>query len=111
MWDVPKLRPVREGHGLGIAQIVLPKRRELEEALRVNRARNPRVFGSVARGQATGRSDLDLLVDFDESATVFDQIGLQLDLERVFRRSVDVVGERGLHWIVRPQVLFEAVAV
>jgi len=59
---------------------VLPKRKELETLLRENKARNPRVFGSIARNQATRTSDLDLLVDFDEGASVFDHAGLISDL-------------------------------
>jgi len=79
------------------------------EAIRINRGRNPRVFGSVGRGSATSRSDLDLLVDFDEGASLFDQIGLAQDLRGILGRRVEVTSEQGLHWIVRPQVLFEAV--
>jgi predicted nucleotidyltransferase len=76
-----------------------------------HKARNPRVFGSVARSEATKESDLDLLVEFDRSASVFDQAALIADLEDVFGRRVDVAEPGGLHWLVRPQVLFEAVAV
>ncbi len=79
--------------------------------LSAHKARNPRVFGSVARSEATARSDIDLLVDFDPGATPMDQIGLKQDLERLFRRRVDVAEAAGLHWLIRPQVLFEAVAV
>ena len=111
LWDAPRLRPVRLGSGLGVREIVGPKRHELNVALRTWKARNPRVFGSVARAQATASSDLDLLVDFDEGASAYDQIGLANELQRVFRRGVDVTSEPGLHWMIRPQVLFEAVPV
>ncbi len=105
------IRPVRRGHGLGIAEIVTPKRAELERVLRSRRARNPRVFGSVARRSAGPKSDLDLLVEFDPGASAFDQFGLMEDLEKLFGRKVDVAEPSGLHWLVRPQVLFEAVPV
>jgi len=109
LWDAPLLRPVRRGSGLGVAEILEPKRRQIEEILRKNKARNPRVFGSVARNQASKRSDIDLLVDFDEGASLFDQVGLIQDLEKLFRRKVDIAEPAGLHWLIRPQVLFEAV--
>jgi uncharacterized protein len=67
------------------------------------------VFGSVARNQADRESDLDLLVDFDPDATAFDHVGLLQDLEQLFHRRVDVAEPDGLHWLVRPQVLFEAI--
>jgi uncharacterized protein len=69
------------------------------------------VFGSVARSEASARSDLDLLVDFDPGASVFDQVGLMQDLEKVFGRKVDVAEPSGLHWLVRPQAVFEAVPI
>ena len=88
--------------------MILPRKEPLEQALRRNKARNPRVFGSIARNDADRRSDLDILVDFESGASVFDQIGLMQDLERIFRRKVDVAEPSGLHWLVRPQILFEA---
>lgn len=74
-------------------------------------ARHLRVFGSVRRGQAREDSDLDLLVDFDEGRDLFDQIRLERELTGLLRRKVDMVTEAGLHPLVRPQALFEAVAL
>lgn len=111
LWDAPQIHPVRPGRGLGVEQIVKPKQKELEKALLRHRARNPRVFGSVARSQAGKRSDLDLLVDFDREASAFDQMGLIADLEDLFQRRVEVAEPSGIHWLIRPQVLFEAVSV
>jgi uncharacterized protein len=108
-WDAPVIRPVRKGTGLGVDDVIAPKRKALARALKAHKARNPRVFGSVARGEATPRSDMDLLVDFDEGASAFDQIALIAGLEDVFKRKVDVAEPGGLHWLVRPQLLFEAV--
>jgi hypothetical protein len=65
----------------------------------------------VARGTANAKSDIDLLVDFDDNASVFDHVALIQDLETLFGRSVDVASPSGLHWIIRPQVLIEAVPV
>ena len=111
LWDVPLLAKVRRGGGLGIAELLDPFRKEIAQALHETHARNPRVFGSVARGSAGRRSDVDLLVDFDPAASAFDQVGLAQDLEEVFGRHVEVTEPSGLHWIIRPQVLFEAVAI
>lgn len=73
-----------------------------------NKAGHPRVFGSVARGAATSDSDVDLLVEFESGASVLDHVSLVEELEAVLRRRVDVTTPEGLHWIVRPQVLYEA---
>jgi predicted nucleotidyltransferase len=54
-------------------------------------ARNVRVFGSVARGQARAESDIDFLVDLDPGRTVLDLSEPILDLQEMLRRKVDVV--------------------
>jgi predicted nucleotidyltransferase len=72
-------------------------------------ARNPRVFGSAARGQADARSDLDLLVEMEPGRSLFDLGGLQYELEQLLGCSVDVVTERGLKARIRDRVLREAV--
>jgi len=73
------------------------------------KARNVRVFGSVARGQAQGSSDVDLLVDFAPDYTLVDRIGLQQELEDLLRCRVDVVPEAMLKAHVRPEALRDAV--
>jgi uncharacterized protein len=60
-------------------------------------ARNVRLFGSAARGDADEHSDIDLLVDFEPGRSLLDQAGLVLDLEELLSRKVDVVTERGLY--------------
>jgi predicted nucleotidyltransferase len=72
-------------------------------------ARNVRVFGSVARGEAGPESDIDLLVTLEPSRTLLDQIALWQDLEDLLGRKVDVVTESALHRLIRDQVLEEAV--
>jgi uncharacterized protein len=111
LWDVPRLSKVRRGGGLGIGELIAPRRSEILELVRRHRARSPRVFGSVARGTATARSDLDLLVDFEPEASALDHIGLMQDLEGLLGRPVDVATPSSLHWIIRPQALLEAVPV
>lgn len=54
-------------------------------------ARDVRVFGSVARGEARKSSDIDLLVEFEPGRTVLDLSGLILNLQDALGRKVDVV--------------------
>jgi predicted nucleotidyltransferase len=54
-------------------------------------ASNVRVFGSVARGEATPTSDVDLLVSFEPSASLYSLSGLRQDLHDLLGYSVDVV--------------------
>ena len=59
-------------------------------------ARNVRVFGSVARGEARPDSDIDILVDMEPGRSLFDLGGLLVDLQRLLEVDVDVVTEKGL---------------
>jgi uncharacterized protein len=108
-WNVPKLAAVIAGHGLGIAEVVGPHRDEVIFAASARGFRHIRVFGSVRRREATRTSDVDLLVDRDESASLLDRAALSNELEGILHRRVDVVPEESLHWLIRPQILFEAV--
>jgi uncharacterized protein len=72
-------------------------------------ATNLRVFGSVARGEADPDSDLDILVDLESGRSLLDHAQLQLDLEELLGRKVDVVTERGLRSHLRDRVLQEAI--
>ena len=72
-------------------------------------ARNVRVFGSVARGEARPDSDLDLLVDMEPGRSLFDLGGLLIDLQAALGIEVDVVTEKGLRSRIRERVLQEAV--
>jgi uncharacterized protein len=67
-----------------------------------------RVFGSLARGEGTERSDLDLLVTLEEKRSLLDLVGLKQDIEELLHRSVDVVTEPALSPYIRDRVLAEA---
>ena len=74
-------------------------------------ARNLRVFGSVAKGLDTERSDLDLLVEITPGTSLLRIVGLQFDLAEALGVNVDLCTERELHPDLRDRVLAEARAV
>ena len=83
-----------------------------DEILRIaarHGAKNIRVFGSVARGDADAASDVDVLVDMEPGRSLLDMGGLLMDLQDLLGCSVDVVTERGLRPRIRDRVLKEAV--
>lgn len=72
------------------------------------RAANPRVFGSVLRGEDRDGSDIDILVDALPGATLFDLGGLQVELEEILGVRVDLVTPGDLSRYFRARVLAEA---
>jgi len=85
------------------------RRTEIIEIARVRGASRVRVFGSVARGEATAASDIDFLVDLEPDRSLLDLGGLLMDLRDLLQRDVDVVTERGLRPRVAERVLADAV--
>ena len=83
------------------------KRAEILRLAETHGARNVRIFGSVVRADNREDSDVDLLVEFDRGKTLFDLIGLKLDLEDLLGVSVDVATPNSLRYI-RDRVLAEA---
>ena len=71
-------------------------------------ARNIRVFGSVARGEDRPASDLDLLVDMEADRSLLDLVALQLDLEALLLRGVDVVTDASVPQSLRDRILADS---
>jgi predicted nucleotidyltransferase len=108
-WNVPVIRlPPYAGGGLGIMDIIAPKRREIRALVRKYHFSNPRVFGSVARGEAGPKSDIDILVKY-HGAGLLERAGLAIDLEELLRRPVEVVPDDALKWYAKPEIMAQAV--
>ncbi len=71
--------------------------------------RDVRVFGSMARGDAKERSDIDLLVTAPEGTSGLALGGLLMDVSELLGRKVDVVTERAIRPSLRDRILREAV--
>ncbi len=69
------------------------------------------IFGSYARGEEKSDSDVDVLVNFNYDATLFDLVGLGDYLEERIGLPVDVVSMRALHPMMKSEVLKEMVTV
>lgn len=91
------MHPLIEQHRAQIKQ--LARNRGLEDV---------RVFGSMARGDATGGSDIDLLVTLPQSHSGLALSGLMLDVQALTHRRVDVLTMAALHPALREAVLREA---
>jgi uncharacterized protein len=61
------------------------------------------LFGSYVRGEATSESDIDILVDLDYSEAIgWEFIQMQIDLQNLLSKKVDLVSARGLSKYIQP---------
>ena len=72
---------------------------------------NPRVFGSVLRGEDREDSDLDILVDPAPRTSLLDMAGLQIEIEQLVGVKVDLRTPAEIHPRFRDEVLSEAVSL
>ena len=69
------------------------------------------VFGSVARGEATEKSDVDILVDMDLSYDLFDFLKFKQELEFSLKKKVDLVEYSAIKPVIRENVLKSEVLI
>jgi predicted nucleotidyltransferase/DNA-binding XRE family transcriptional regulator len=90
---------------------VVAHRRALKRVASSRGASNMRVFGSVARGEETADSDVDLLVDLAAGTGLLGLAALERDLAEILDAKVDVVPAGDLESGIAGEVLAEAVAL
>jgi hypothetical protein len=92
-------------------QEIIAKLRENEGALRARGISHVALFGSVARGEAGERSDIDLLVDLDPEVvrTIYDYAGVKCFIAELFATPVDVVDRKGLKPHALPTAVVDAI--
>ncbi len=93
------------------SEVLERNRQAIREATKRFNAANPRVFGSVARGEDRADSDLDILVDTLPGTSLFDLGGLLEELKDILGVKVDLVTPGGLPENIRARVLSEATRI
>jgi uncharacterized protein len=91
------------------AQQLREKRQQILDLAASYGAKNVRVFGSVARGDYSDKSDIDFLVDMEPGRTLMDLGGLLMDLQDLLGCKIDIGTTRMLKQTIRDEVLKEAV--
>ncbi|MFZ1075654.1 MAG: nucleotidyltransferase family protein [Minisyncoccia bacterium] len=83
---------------------IAEKARPVFEKYGVTRAQ---IFGSFARGEATPKSDVDILVKIDPQMGLYSYMDLKEQLEQNLEREVDVVAEGTINKFMRPYIVPE----
>lgn len=90
-------------------ELLESKRDEILRIAQSHGARNVRVFGSVARGEAAETSDVDFLVEFEPGTSLLQHGAMIAELEELLGRKVDVAPEKMLKERVKDRILREAI--
>lgn len=96
---------------MNVSKTTSNKRDEILRISAAHGANNLRLFGSVSRGEATEKSDIDLLISLDSGRTLLDIIAMKQDLEDLLGCAVDVVTEDAVSPYIREQILKDAVSL
>lgn len=69
------------------------------------------IFGSFVRGEQKKRSDIDILVEYDEIPDLFEYINLERYLKRLLRKKVDLVRKEAIRPELKDRILREVVYI
>jgi uncharacterized protein len=96
---------------MALSEVIHQKRPDMLCVAAHYGARDVRIFGSLARGEARPDSDADILVTLEPGRSLLDLIALKQDLEDLLGCRVDVVTEAAVSPYLRERVLKDAVAL
>jgi predicted nucleotidyltransferase len=82
-----------------------------EEVMRDYKVKELGIFGSVVRGEQGRRSDIDILVEYDELPDLLKLIELERRLQRILKKRVDLVEKSGIRPELRSRILDEVVYI
>ncbi len=84
-------------------------KRKIVRVLKKNGVARAGIFGSYARGEQKKNSDIDILIEFNDSLLTL--IGIEMELERALRRKVDLLTYGGIHPLLKKIILNEEVKI
>ena len=96
---------------MAIDKVLQSRRREIVEIAQRYGARDVRVFGSRARGEARPDSDFDILVNVEERTSLLDIVAIKQDLEDLLGSPVHLVTEDAISPYMREKVLKQAITL
>ena len=77
---------------------------DIQNYLKGQPVRKAYLFGSYARGEQDSTSDFDLLVELEEHVGLYQFVAIQLGLENLLGKKVDLVSEKGLSPRLKPYI-------
>ena len=87
-----------------IQEIIKIMKEHKEELKKKYKIKKIKIFGSYARGEQKERSDIDIIVDFEETLTLIELIRLEEEIERILGIKVDLLTEESISPFIKPYI-------
>jgi len=84
---------------------------KIVEILKEEKVKRAGIFGSYARGEQKKNSDVDILIELDDSVSLFGFIGIKLALEDALKKKVDLVEYKTIKPRIKGRILQEEVKI
>lgn len=84
-------------------------KRKIIPILKKNNISRAGIFGSYARGDIKKKSDVDILIEFNDSLLTL--VGIEMELEKALRKKVDLITYGGIHPLLKKRILDEEVRI
>lgn len=84
---------------------------KIVKILKRNQVVRAGIFGSYARGNAKRNSDIDILIKFKGKKSLFDLVGLELELKKELGKDIDLLTYNSIHPLLRENILDEEVKI
>ena len=92
-------------------KVILEIKEKIIDILKRNDVKRAALFGSIVRGDYTDKSDIDILIEFKGKKSLLDLARLQLILEEVCKKKVDLLTYNSLHPLLKSRILEEQVMI
>ena len=81
-------------------------KKKIVPILKRNDVKHAAIFGSFARGEATKKSDIDILIEYkNDDKILFDLVDLQSELKKTLKRKVDLLTYDTIYHRLRDRIL------
>ncbi len=77
------------------------------DTLKKSDVKKASIFGSVARGESTKKSDVDLLIEFKGKKSLLDLVRLKMKLEELLGKKVDIITYKSINPLIKKRILNE----
>lgn len=83
----------------------------ITKILKNHKIKKAGIFGSYARGESKKNSDIDILVRLNKNHSLFDLVGIELELKKNLKKDVDILTYKGINPLLKKIILKEEIRI